>query len=272
MAVTAPVLLAGNKQFSSDFSSTVRLGQVLAAPTAGASEESVACMLRLLRRMSLERDAQAKVEHELLPPAEVSIAPDAGTVVDARQHPPLHEQLSNAVVPGDTAAPTADPAAPIADDADSVMNNATDTAGAGEHVPAAAVKGIREVLAAAAAAKKSSPPTREAMPGVVKNTKGGALAIPLSPDVPADALIMDGEATLAATETLPDAAVPATSPARAAAAATHSPRPPSVRGGPSAAVVTADPASAVAASNAVEEVSVSATAAAAAADGMGALG
>lgn len=256
MAVTARPPRAVNERTATDSSSMVRLGEPLVAPTVGASKGSVASKLLLLHRMSLERDAQAKVDHELLPPAEVAIAPDAGTVVDARRRPPIHGDLSDSLAPPN---PTADTAALVSDDAAGVTKNATDTAGVGEHAPAAAVKRTRAVLAAAATVN-STRPTREAMPVVMKN------AIPLSPDAKADILVMDGEAILAATTTPPDAAGPATSPARATAAVTHSPRPPSVRGGPSTAAA-ADPADAVAASNAVDEVTVSATATVAAADG-----
>lgn len=133
----------------------VRLGELLAAPTAGALEESVSSKLLLLHRMSLERDARAKVDHELLPPAEVAIAPDAGTVVDAHQRPPIHGELSDAVDPGDTAGPAVDNASNIVGNATGIVEDTTDKTGSGENAQAAAVKRNR------AAPSGATPPTAD---------------------------------------------------------------------------------------------------------------
>lgn len=252
MAEVAPVPRALiNEHISADSSSTV-----LNARLAENSKESVASKLRLLHRISLERDAQAKADHELQPPVEDAIAPDAGTVVDAYRRPPIHGRL---VEGEDTSALGADVAVPIPDDALVATKNTTDSARIGEHASAAAVKRTRAVPAAKVAVKGSLP-TQEDIPVVVKNV------IPLSPDAAGDILVMDGEATLASAKTPPDAARPATNLARTAAAVAYSPSPTPSRGAPLAAEA-AGLASAVTASSAVDEVAMSATASEAAANG-----
>ncbi|GAB0490198.1 hypothetical protein MMPV_001430 [Pyropia vietnamensis] len=257
MAVMTPLPHAViNDDISADSSSTVRLRELLDARLAGNSKESVASKLRLLHRISQEREAQAKADHELLPPVEDVIAPDAGTVVDARRRPPIHGRLPERE---DTTALTAVAAMLTADDALGAAKNATDTARAGEHASAVSVKRARAVPAATVGVK-SSPPAQESIPAMVKK------AIPLSPDAAGDILVMNEEATLAATSTPPGAAGPATDPARAVAAATYSPSPSPARGAPLAAPA-ADPAGAVTASSSVDEVAVSATSTEAAASG-----